>query len=227
MDASNCIVINAPMGAKAHQLGRLIASCSDVVWYGHKQNGIYPWKPYTADKNFTHFHFNRRFAGASEKGFCENSLYKIGINNNNSLPEQAQYINEWSNKISPDYLVYPTHETVEVCRQVFKNSKEVFIIPDIDACVERFMKTTSKYFVSSSDKSYTFGDMFLNNKENVRKHIQSKCNNLEQNLDSNVYVVKDVNTLKEKDTFVEMCQFLEIKFTEDYYKVVDFINAYT
>ena len=227
MDASNCIVLNAPMGAKVHQLGRLIASCSNVVWYNHDKNGNNPWNAYTADEKFTPFHFNRRFAGASESGFCKNSLYKIGVNNNKSLEEQAEYIGTWNNYIAPNYFVYPTHEPVEVCRQVFKYSKEVFIIPDVDACVDRFMQTSINYFVSASDKSYTFGDMFFNSKENVRKHIQSKCNNLEQSLNSNVYVVEDVNTLKDKDTFKKMCKFLELDFNDNYYNVVEFINAYS
>lgn len=226
-NASNCIVLNAPMGAKVHQLGRLIASCSNVVWYDHKQNGNYPWDCYTADKFFTPFHFNRRFAGAKVNGFCENSLYKIGINNPNSLLEQAEYISNWSNVIAPAYFVYPTHESAEVCRQVFKGSKEVFVIPNIDNCVERFMKTSINYFVEASNKNYTFGDMFLYSEENVREYIKSKCSNLEQNLNSNVYVVEDVNTLKDKDTFKKMCKFLEIDFNENYNNVVEFINAYS
>lgn len=226
-NANNCIVLNSPMGAKVHQLGRLIASCSNVVWYNHNKNGVYPWNRYTADEKFTPFHFNRRFAGASEQGFCNNSLYKIGINNDNSLHEQAEYVSAWCSRIAPNYFVYPTHEPVEVCRQVFKHSKEVFVIPDIDTCVDRFMKTSINYFVSASDKSYTFGDMFLHRKENIREHIKSKCNNLKQNLNSSVYVVEDVNTLKDKDTFKKMCRFLELDFDDDYFKVRNFINANT
>ena len=33
------IVISAPMGAKGHQLGRLLASSDDVAWYNHEANG--------------------------------------------------------------------------------------------------------------------------------------------------------------------------------------------
>ena len=36
------IVINAPMGAKGHQIGRLIASCDNVAWYNNRKNGEHP-----------------------------------------------------------------------------------------------------------------------------------------------------------------------------------------
>lgn len=215
------------MGAKVHQLGRLIASCSNVVWYDHKQNGNYPWEPYTADKTFTPFHFNRRFKDAKENGVCNSSLFKIGSSNNLSIAEQTEYISDWSEKINPKHFVYPTHESVELCRQIFKNSKEVYIIPDTEDCVERFMKTSINYFVDPNDKDFTFRDLFQNDIDFVRQHIKSKCDNLVKNLSADVFIIEDTNELKDKHTFVKVCDFLEIDFADDYYKVVDFINAYT
>ena len=64
------IVINAPMGAKGHQMGRLLASCDNVAWYNTKGNGEHPWLPYTEmygkDLNFTKYHWNRCFKNGTK-----------------------------------------------------------------------------------------------------------------------------------------------------------------
>ena len=59
MNNSNpIIVINANMGSKGHQIGRLIASCSNVRWYDHKWNGPTPWEPCSHILNHEHSKFH-------------------------------------------------------------------------------------------------------------------------------------------------------------------------
>ena len=60
------IVINAPMGAKGHQIGRLLASCDNVAWYNNQANGEHPdayieKELYGVDNHFTKYHWNRHF----------------------------------------------------------------------------------------------------------------------------------------------------------------------
>ena len=38
------IVINVNMGSMGHRVGRLIASCTNILWYDHKGNGVVPWE---------------------------------------------------------------------------------------------------------------------------------------------------------------------------------------
>ena len=221
MDASNCIVINAPMAAKVHQLGRLVASCDNVVWYDYPKNGKTPWEYYNdVDVKFTKYHFNRRFKGATGKGLCSKTIDRVGSKTNNSIEHQQQHIQEWSKRLSPNMFVYPHHESVLLSRQIFTNSKEIFIIPDLDSCVDRFMETSIHYFVDPQDKEFTYGDLFLNNKEWVRKHLQSKIKDLKDNVNKDVFVVYNVLDMLEENNFKKLCEHIELDFNLECFAAV-------
>lgn len=221
MEENNCIIINAPMGAGAHQLGRLIATCNNVVWYNYKGNGTNPWNSYQEkDKNFTPYHFNRRFAGAVGKGVCENTIPPIGSKSNKTLKEQQAEISKWCNKLYPNMFVYPLHESVDLTRSIFKTKKEIFIIPTIDQLFERFMKTSYYYFASPNDKKITVGDLFSHNKDAIKEHLELKIHELKTNITKDVYVVNNVSKLLLQDNFEHLCKHFNLDFNFDSFTAV-------
>ena len=209
------------MGAKAHQLGRLIASCDNVVWYDYKGNGVNPWNLYQEeDKNFTPYHFNRRFAGAVGKGICENTILPIGSKSDKTLKEQQVEISKWCNKLYPSMFVYPLHESVELTRSVFKTKKEIFIIPPIDQLFNRFMKTSYYYFASSDNKHITIGDLFNHNRTAIKEHLELKINELKTSITKDVYVVNNVDNLLHQNNFKHLCKHFDLDFNFDCFAAV-------
>jgi len=221
LDASNCITINAPMGAKAHQLGRLIASCDNVLWYNYKGNGTNPWEFYNEkDAGFTKFHFNRRFAGATGHGVCSKTIIPIGSKNDAPINEQCSIINMWCETISPKNFVYPLHEPVKLTRKIFLNSKEIFIIPDLDIVFERFMKTSYHYFISGEKKDTTIGKQFNYDTTAIKESLKNKIIDLKDNYNKNVYVVNDVKDMLDKTKFKELCKHFDLDFNLECFTAV-------
>lgn len=209
------------MGAKGHQLGRLVASCNDVLWYDHDRNGRTPWEPYNdVDVNFTKFHFNRRFNGAVGYGICEKTIPPILSKSDQTLEYQKQQIELWSNKLSPNKFVYPLHDSVNDVRLVCNTWREIFIIPDIDKCLDRYMRTTAKYFVRSDDKTFTYGDYYSNDEQLIREHIIDKVQDLKNNITENVFVINDVRELLDINNFKKLCYHLELDFNFDSFSAV-------
>lgn len=222
LDASNCITINAPMGAKVHQLGRLIASCDNVVWYDYKGNGNYPWEPYAEkkDQGFTKFHFNRRFAGALGHGICSKTITPVGSKSDTTINEQRAMIQLWCKKLYPNKFVYPLHEPVKITRNIFPNSKEIFIIPELEKTYQRFLQTTYNYFPNAKQKDKTIGDMFNHDKSAIKEHLSNKIIELENNLNDNVYVVNDVKDMLDKTKFQELCKHFDLDFNLECFTAV-------
>ena len=221
LDENNCIVINAPMGAKAHQLGRLIASCNDVVWYDHVRNGNNPWEPYNdVDVMFTKFHFNRRFYGSKSKGICDKMIPPVGSKTKELLEKQQEDIRHWCKKLYPNKFVYPVHDEVSMIRKIFNTNREVFIIPDLEKCFERWMKTSINYFVFAEHKDYTYGDLFSYNKKHIKMHLESAIQNLKDNVNKNVFVVNDVEDMLDEKNFKKLCKHLKLDFNLDSFTAV-------
>mgnify|MGYP000888761344 CR=1 FL=1 len=221
MDANNCIIINAPMGAKAHQLGRLISSCKNVKWYDYHGNGSNPWDLYNEkDANFTKFHFNRRFNGAIGKGICEKTILPVGSKSKLDLHTQKIEINKWCKKLSPNKFVYPLHEPVELTRKIFDSQSEIFIIPDLEDVFQRFMKTSYHYFADANNKNITMGDMFNHDKEKIKAYLRNKIEDLSDNLNQNVFVVKDVAEVLDQSRFELLCKHFNLDFNLDSFSAV-------
>lgn len=221
MDANNCIVINSPMGAKGHQLGRLIASCNDVLWYDHKVNGKFPWEPYNESRDgFTRFHFNRRFVNAIGKEICDHTILPVLSRSKLPIKEQQQEIKKWCQRLFPNKFVYPLHDKVQDVRELFKNSREIFIIPDLEFCTERYMKTTLNYYIHPDDKKFTFGDRFNYDKDLIRQHLYEKILDLQNNIKNTTFVVNDVNDMLKETNFISLCDHLELDFNFDNFTAV-------
>ncbi len=221
MDANNCITINFPQGAGGHMLGRLICSCDDVSWYDYEGNGKNPWEPYAEkDSGFTKFHFNRRFKGALGNGVCPKTIIPVGSKSNSIISEQQAIIKLWCKKIYPNKFVYPMHENVYLTRKIFPNSKEIFIIPDLDKTYQRFLQTTYNYFPDANNKNKTVGDLFNHDKSAIKEHLSNKINELKNNLNSNVYVVNDVKDIVNKDNFLDLCKHFDLHFNFDSFTAV-------
>ncbi len=221
MDASNCITINFPNGAGGHQLGRLIATCDNVVWYDHDGNGSNPWILYDEpDPRFTKFHFNRRFKGATGNGVCEKTIIPVGSKSTKNLQDQKKIINDWKEKLAPNNFVYTLHEPVDIVRNIFGANKEIFIIPDIEFLYERFMKYSYYYFVDPKDKSYTLGDKLQHDKNKIYKFLQDKIVQLENSITENTFVVNNVKDMLDQTNFKKLCTHFDLDFNLDRFAAV-------
>ena len=221
MVENNCITINFPNGAGGHKLGRLIATCDNVLWYDYKGNGSAPWILYGEnDHNFTKFHFNRRFAGATGKGVCEKTIIPVGSKSKLSLDFQREIIQEWKMQLFPNNFIYTLHEPVDVMRNIFGKHKEVFIIPDIKFLFERFMQTSYHYFIDPANKEYTLGDKLEHDAKKIHNFLEAKIKNLEDNVKENTFVVYDVKDMLDENNFLKLCEHLDLDFNLDSYNAV-------
>jgi hypothetical protein len=221
MEENNCITINFPNGAGGHQLGRLIATCNNVVWYDYEGNGVAPWILYKqSDPRFSKFHFNRRFKGAIGNGVCEKTIIPVGSKSNLNLQNQKKIIHEWKEKLVPNNFVYTLHEPVDIVRNIFGTHKEVFIIPDIEFLYERFMKTSYYYFIDPKDKLYTMGDKLGHDKNKIYDFLQDKISQLENNITQNTFVVNNVKDMLDETKFQELCKHFDLDFNLDRFTAV-------
>jgi len=109
----NFIIINAPFGARGHQLGRLLCSCDNVLWYDHFKNGSQPWLPsFGLGKTFSKYHFTRRFEGAYGLGTDEHTvppvLERAAATGSEQRP--VELLKDWANKVYPNKLVLVLHD---------------------------------------------------------------------------------------------------------------------
>lgn len=221
MEENNCITINFPNGARGHQLGRLIATCDNVVWYDYEGNGVDPWILYNEpDPRFTKFHYNRRFKGATGKGVCEKTIIPVGSKSKVPLEEQKNIINDWKTKLNPNNFIYTLHEPVDVVRDIFGKQKEIFIIPDIDFLYDRFMQTSYYYFVDPTNKEFTLGDKLEHSETKIRDFLHSKICDLENNITENTFVIKDVSDMLIEKNFLKLCNHFNLDFNFDGFTAV-------
>lgn len=222
-EENNFIAICFPMGAKGHIAGRLLASCSNVSWYNYKKNGNNPWEPYSDDRpNFTPYHFSRRFAGAVGKGVCSKTVPPVldMAEKNGYKNDSYQDIVKWKKQLCPNNLVYPLHSDLDKAHKFFISSKFLVVIPsDIDALVDRFMRTTANYFINSKNKAYTFLD-YYENAENVKIALEQKIQNFKDNTLQTDIVINNVDELLDFNFFKDICSKLDLQINRDNYEKV-------
>ena len=235
MEENNIIVISFPMGASGHKAGRLLASCEDVAWYNHFPNGLYPWEPYIendlygVDDGFTPFHWNRRFAGAFGKGTCEHTVPPVldYAERNGVESAPASDIAKWKSKLYPQHLMYAVHGDLQKARSFFAPAKHLVIIPnDVDALLDRVMRTTAKYYYSSNEKSKSFNE-YYGSKTAIKDVILKTLQNLQDNVVSTDVVIQDVVELYDEDRFRAVTERLSIKYSkEPYNRVLNLFKSY-
>ena len=115
------IVINVNMASKGHQIGRLLASCSNVLWYNHEGNGSVPWEPCNGILNaeLSKFHYDRRFA--------DNTTIPpvLDYARRSNLPETPEL--SYDRCEDGQYLMYVTHSDLDESREYF-NGKHVVVL---------------------------------------------------------------------------------------------------
>jgi hypothetical protein len=207
------IVVNANMGSKAHQIGRLIATCTNVLWYNHKDNGEHPWLPCDGILNseISPFHFDRRF------------------NDNTTIPPVLDYARRSDlDEEYPDIsyarcqggqnLLYVTHSNLDESHGYFEG-KHIVVL---DKNYDRFMETTWNFRVGKTKKLISE----LYTEEEVETLLNDTLENYTEHMNSDDFVIGSIDDLFNIDTFVLMCDKFNLIFNEDEYnKVKEFMET--
>lgn len=230
MVENNCILINFPQGAGGHMLGRMIASCDNVAWYDHEQNGAYPWEPYNSpsDTGFSLMHFNKRFKGANGKGADRLRIPPIlKTAEDRGLVTTRDDIQYWKKTLSPNNFVYTNHEKLDDTKQLFNPAKYVVIIPqDIDLLIARWMRSSYYYFVNPNDKSYLARDLYndkakeqgITMKEALRNDFEEQLSNYKENITNDDILIEEVEDILDYAVFEEVCTRLELAINKSNYE---------
>lgn len=198
------------MGSKGHQIGRLIASCSNVRWYDHPWNGASPWEPCSHILNHEHskYHFDRRFIDDSTippvLDFAERSNHKI---------QKIPY-----NKLkNGEKLIYVTHGDLGESRKFF-NGKHLVVF---DKDIKRFFETSWKYKVGKTRTLISE----LYTKQEAKAMLKSVLDSYTAHLSSDDFAIHSVEDLMNVDMFKMLCSKFKLEFNENRYnKVCKFID---
>jgi hypothetical protein len=200
------IVINVNMGSKGHQIGRLIASCSNVLWYDHTDNGTNPWDPCSGILNseLSGFHFDRRFADSTTIPPVLDYARRSG------LPERPELSFDRCN--DGQFFIYVTHSDLDESRNYFKGQHLVVLDKDI----ERFMNTSWNFRVGKTKT--LISELYTT--DEVETMLINTFDNYETNVKSNDVVIDTIADLLDIDNFKLLCERLSLEFNEDGYNKV-------
>ena len=154
------IVINAPMVAKGHQIGRLLASCDNVAWYNNQANGEHPWLPYMEmygkDLNFTKYHWNRCFKDGTKVDPVLDMAERQGLSTGSYDALKGPI-----ERVQPKHLLYALHGPLDKSKSFFKDAKHVVVVPkDMARLLARYCQTSAKYYVNPAEPTKTFYDLY-------------------------------------------------------------------
>ena len=229
MVENNCILINFPQGAGGHMLGRMIASCDNVAWYDHEQNGLKPWLPYNVpeDIGFSKMHFNKRFAGASGKGKDELRIPPIlNTAKRRGITTTKEDMQKWKQKLSPNNFVYTNHELLDETKELFDPAKYIVVIPqDIDLLIERWMRSSYYYFIDPKDKTYLARDLYkdkakeqgITMKQALRNDFEVQLSNYKEHITDRDILVEEIQDVLDFDYFTDICNKLDLVVNETNY----------
>jgi len=204
------IVINVNMASKGHQIGRLLATCNNVLWYDHEKNGIFPWLPCDGILNseLSKYHFDRRFDDESTIPPALDFARRSGFN---ERPEISY--DRCKNGMN---LLYVTHSGLDESHEYFNGKHLVVRHKDID----RFMETTWQFRVGKTKK--LISDLY--SEEEVKQMLDSTLINYEQNVNSGDFVIPNLDYLLDQDNFELLCDKFDLIFNNlDYDKVKQFL----
>ena len=217
----NFIIINAPMGARGHQLGRLISSSTDVLWYDYFKNGTNPWNPSLGiGKTVSVFHYDRRFKNSFGTGIDNFSVPPVLERATNIGEEPYPYalLNDWSKKIYPKHITFVVHDTLQNSKKLFPNAKHIIVIPpDLDFLLERLEDVGADYVYQKNPKKTlkeSWKEPNKTFKESARVRIQETINSY-QYANENDIVINNLTDLLEENNFIELCNQLGIRFNEE------------
>ena len=229
MVENNCILINFPEGAGGHRLGLMIASCDNIAWYDHAQNGKQPWEPYNEpqDTGFSKMHFNKRFAGAVGSGSDNLRIPPIlKTAEERGIVTTRQDIQDWKTRLSPNNFVYTNHELLNDTKQLFDPAKYIVVIPqDIDLLIERWMRSSYYYFIDPKDKTYLARDLYndkakeqgITMKQALRNDFELQLGNYKKYITEDDILIQEIQDILDYDFFVEVCTKLNLVVNKNNY----------
>lgn len=206
------IVINVNMASKGHQIGRLIATCTNVLWYNHKDNGEHPWLPCDGILNseLNKFHFDRRFN--------DNTTIPPALDyaRRSDLPEKPELSYERCQ--DDDNLIYVTSSRLDEARDYFKGKHLVVLNKNYD----RFMETTWNFRVGKTKKLISE----LYTEEEVETLLNDTLENYRKHMNSDDFVIGSIDDLLDEDYFNIFCKRFDLIFNEnEYNKVREFLET--
>jgi hypothetical protein len=200
------------MASKGHQIGRLIATCSNVLWYNHKDNGEHPWLPCDGILNseLNKFHFDRRFN--------DNTTIPPALDyaRRSDLPEKPELSYERCQ--DDDNLIYVTSSRLDEARDYFKGKHLVVLNKNYD----RFMETTWNFRVGKTKKLISE----LYTEEEVETLLNDTLENYRKHMNSDDFVIGSIDDLLDEDYFNIFCKRFDLIFNEnEYNKVREFLET--
>ena len=222
------IVISAPMGAKGHQVGRLLASSDDVVWYNNVANGEHPWQPYVEkelygiDANFTKFHWNRRFKDGLSIPPVLDMAERQGL-----YTGKYEALKGPIEQFQPKHLMYALHGPLDKTKAFFEGAKHIVIIPkDKARLLARYCQTSAKYYVNPEEKSKTFYDLFEGNYMNMLEHLERVIDNYSRFVSEDDIIITDPDKFFTEENFKKVCNKFELSFNKtNFDKVLNFLKS--
>ena len=205
------IVINANMGSKGHQLGRLIASCTNVLWYDDSSNGSNPWEPCNGILNYqlSKFHFDRRFSDNSTIPPVLDFAKRSGLVERPNIPYNLCTKN--------NYLIYVTHSNLKESREYF-NGKHVVVL---NADIKRFFATSWNFRVGKTKE--LISDLYTI--KDVHTMLEGTLDSYKAHLSNEDFVISSVDDLLDVQAFKELCSKFNLQFNKEAYnKVCRFIK---
>jgi hypothetical protein len=201
------------MASKGHQIGRLISSCDNVLWYNHKDNGEHPWLPCDGILNseLNKFHFDRRFN--------DNTIIPPALDfaRRSGLEEECPDIS-YARCQDGQNLLYVTHSNLDEARDYFKGKHLVVLNKDS----VRFMETSWKFRVGKTKKLISE----LYTEEEVETLLSSTLENYREHTNSDDFVIGSIDDLLDEDYFNILCERFDLIFNEnEYNKVKEFLET--
>lgn len=229
---NNCITINFPEGSGGHMLGRMLASCDNVAWYDHDQNGEHPWLPYNApnDEMFSRLHFNKRFAGAA--GMGEDPLRippVLSLAESRGITTTTDDINNWKKYLHPHNFIYTLHEPLDKTKEFFKPAKHIVICPDdINLLIKRWMNSSYYYYRDPKNKSYLSSHYYkdkaselgISFQEALRNDFEVLLDNFKNNITEDDIVINDTLDILDFDKFTSICNRLDLHVNQAHFEKV-------
>ena len=227
----NLIIINAPYGARGHQVGRLLCSCNNVLWFDHFKNGSQPWLPsYGLGKTFSKYHYTRRFEGAKGIGIDDKTFPPVleRAKATQSDPYPFTKIKDWSNKICPNLITVVLHDELQKTKKLFPNAKHIIVKPtNIKKIIDRLHIVGADYRWGKEAHEtlrYTFTKNGKSFEENMHNEL-SKILDSYQYADDNDIVIEDVDTLLNDNFFKHVCEKFNLIYNKtDFNKVKQFVS---
>ena len=205
------IVINVNMGSKGHQAGRLIATCDNVLWYNHEDNGKHPWLPCDGILNseLNKFHFDRKFSDSSTIPAVLDFARRSG------LPEDADI--SYDRCQNGQNILYVTHSNLDESREFFKGRHVVILDKNFD----RFMNTSWKFRVGTTKK--LISELYTEKEAEIL--LNDTLENYAEHLDTDDFIINQCESLLDEHVFLLLCEKFDLIFNEDEYnKVKEFLE---